>query len=78
VPSRSIFFFNRRKALSTGSPFFSRISVKTLSLPLRADPGSGRHPLPASSARQGGHATGRDGGCQPANSPAETQRVDSD
>ena len=28
VPSRSIFFFKRRNALSTGSPFFSLISVK--------------------------------------------------
>jgi hypothetical protein len=28
VPSRSIFFFNRRKALSTGSPFLSLMSVK--------------------------------------------------
>src|SRR5208283_1260792 len=28
VPSRSIFFFNRRRALSTGSPFFNLISVK--------------------------------------------------
>ena len=28
VPSRSIFFFSRRNALSTGSPFFSLISVK--------------------------------------------------
>src|SRR5438034_7390723 len=28
VPSRSIFFFNRRRALSTDSPFFSLISVK--------------------------------------------------
>jgi len=34
VPSRSIFFFNRRNALSTGSPFFSLISVKKFSLPL--------------------------------------------
>src|ERR1041384_1697927 len=30
VPSRSIFFFNRRRALSTDSPFFSLISVKIL------------------------------------------------
>jgi hypothetical protein len=28
VPSRSIFFFKRRRALSTGSPFFNLISVK--------------------------------------------------
>lgn len=28
VPSRSIFFFNRRRAFSTDSPFFSLISVK--------------------------------------------------
>ena len=28
VPSRSIFFFNRRNARSTGSPFFNLISVK--------------------------------------------------
>src|ERR1043166_1581566 len=28
VPSRSIFFFNRRSAFSTDSPFFSLISVK--------------------------------------------------
>ena len=33
VPSRSIFFFNRRSAFSTGSPFLSLISVKTVSLP---------------------------------------------
>src|SRR5262249_49491909 len=30
VPSRSIFFFNRRKARSTDSPFLSLISVKLL------------------------------------------------
>src|SRR3982751_168772 len=30
VPSRSIFFFNRRNARSTGSPFFNLISVKTI------------------------------------------------
>src|SRR5882724_10519945 len=30
VPSRSIFFFNRRRAFSTGSPFLSLISVKTI------------------------------------------------
>src|ERR1051325_6071299 len=30
VPSRSIFFFKRRRALSTGSPFLSLISVKTI------------------------------------------------
>src|SRR5437868_7149230 len=30
VPSRSIFFFNRRRAFSTGSPFFSLISVKSI------------------------------------------------
>src|SRR5215831_10438680 len=35
VPSRSIFFFNRRRAFSTGSPFFNLISVKTRSLPLQ-------------------------------------------
>jgi len=35
VPSRSIFFFSRRNALSTDSPFLSLISVKTLSLPLQ-------------------------------------------
>ena len=35
VPSRSIFFFNRRSAFSTDSPFFSLISVKTISLPLQ-------------------------------------------
>jgi len=35
VPSRSILFFNRRSALSTGSPFLSLISVKSLSLPLQ-------------------------------------------
>src|SRR5262245_38659460 len=28
VPSRSIFFFNRRRAFSTDSPFFNLISVK--------------------------------------------------
>lgn len=28
VPSRSIFFFNRRRAFSTGSPFLKLISVK--------------------------------------------------
>jgi len=44
VPSRSIFFFNRRSAFSTASPFLSFISVKTLSLPLQR-PGDtpGRH-----------------------------------
>src|SRR5262249_37019975 len=30
VPSRSIFFFNRRSARSTDSPFFSLISVNSL------------------------------------------------
>src|SRR5271165_3577089 len=30
VPSRSIFFFNRRRAFSTGSPFFSLISVNSI------------------------------------------------
>src|SRR6478735_1459947 len=35
VPSRSTFFFNRRRALSTGSPFFSLISVKSRSHPLQ-------------------------------------------
>jgi hypothetical protein len=30
VPSRSIFFFNRRNARSTGSPFFNLISVKSI------------------------------------------------
>ena len=34
VPSRSIFFFNRRRARSTDSPFFSLISVNSNSLPL--------------------------------------------
>jgi hypothetical protein len=47
VPSRSIFFFNRRNARSTGSPFFSLISVKTihfLSRKTRAEPPSWRNP----------------------------------
>jgi hypothetical protein len=35
VPSRSMRFFNRRKAFSTGSPFFNLISVNPSSLPLR-------------------------------------------
>jgi hypothetical protein len=35
VPSRSMRFFNRRKARSTGSPFFNLISVNPSSLPLR-------------------------------------------
>src|SRR2546425_10995720 len=35
VPSRSIFFFNRRRALSTGSPFFNLISVKSQSHPFQ-------------------------------------------
>jgi hypothetical protein len=43
VPSRSIFFFNRRKALSTGSPFFNLISVK-LSHFLSGRPGRERPP----------------------------------
>src|SRR5215471_553003 len=30
VPSRSIFFFNRRSAFSTDSPFFNLISVKLI------------------------------------------------
>src|SRR5262249_53884344 len=38
VPSRSIFFFKRRRAFSTDSPFLSLISVKLYSLPL---PGPG-------------------------------------
>ena len=39
VPSRSIFFFNRRRAFSTGSPFFSLISVKSIHI-LSADLGT--------------------------------------
>src|SRR2546421_3738915 len=35
MPSRSIFFFNRRSAFSTDSPFLSLISVNADSLPLR-------------------------------------------
>src|SRR5512136_2454733 len=35
VPSRSSFFFSRRSAFSTDSPFLSLISVKTHSLPLQ-------------------------------------------
>jgi hypothetical protein len=38
VPSRSIFFFKRRKARSTGSPFLNLISVKPQSLPLYISP----------------------------------------
>src|SRR5438093_9019778 len=39
VPSRSTFFLRRRRAFSTGSPFFSLISVK-LSHFLSSDPES--------------------------------------
>ena len=46
VPSRSIFFFNRRRAFSTGSPFFSLISVKTFSLPLCRLGADGHHGQP--------------------------------
>lgn len=46
MPSRSIFFFNRRSALSTDSPFFSLISVKSVHF-LSIDPGQGFMPLPA-------------------------------
>ena len=35
VPSRSSFFFSRRSAFSTESPFFNLIAVKSLSLPLQ-------------------------------------------
>ena len=48
VPSRSIFFFNRRNARSTGSPFFNLISVKSihfLSENTRAEQPSWRVPL---------------------------------
>src|SRR6185437_10041752 len=48
VPSRSIFFFNRRNARSTGSPFFNLISVKTihfLSEKTRAEQPSWQVPL---------------------------------
>jgi hypothetical protein len=48
VPSRSIFFFNRRNARSTGSPFFNLISVKIihfLSKRTRAEPPSWQVPL---------------------------------
>src|SRR6185312_8079624 len=48
VPSRSIFFFNRRNARSTGSPFFNLISVKTthfLSRKTRVEQPSWRVPL---------------------------------
>jgi hypothetical protein len=41
VPSRSIFFFNRRNALSTGSPFFNLISVKSIHF-LSRKPGRNR------------------------------------
>ena len=39
VPSRSIFFFNRRNARSTGSPFFNLISVKSIHFLSKTDPG---------------------------------------
>src|ERR1700691_1057031 len=52
VPSRSIFFFNRRRAFSTGSPFFSLISVKSIHF-LSIDLGTScpEYRLPPSSVR---------------------------
>lgn len=43
VPSRSTFFFSRRNARSTGSPFFSLTSLTSRSHPFAT---SGRAPLP--------------------------------
>src|SRR5579859_6451393 len=49
VPSRSIFFFNRRRAFSTGSPFFSLISVKSIHI-LSTDLGASNQPKRAADA----------------------------
>src|SRR2546423_4032078 len=52
VPSRSIFFFNRLSALSTGSPFFNLISVKFTHF-LSRRPGCGGHHGPRPLLGQG-------------------------
>src|SRR6266542_5856175 len=53
TPSRSIFFFNRRSAFSTDSPFVSLISVNADSLPLR-DLGAHGQSSPVSAFKSGG------------------------
>src|SRR6266545_8260668 len=52
VPSRSIFFFNRRSARSTDSPFFSLISVNSNSLPSRDRARSTAASLPPAPAQR--------------------------
>ena len=64
VPSRSIFFFNRRKAFSTGSPFFNLISVKTSHFLSRL--GDGPASRPAVLENQAGRVGLGRAGCQPA------------
>src|SRR6267143_2221831 len=61
VPSRSIFFFNRRRALSTDSPFLSLISVN----PSHFLSGRSRRVFGLSSQNQGGRIVLRHGACQP-------------
>src|SRR6185503_2608951 len=53
VPSRSIFFFNRRNARSTDSPFFSLISVNSIHFLSRGQRGSGQTPMASPALRQG-------------------------
>jgi len=58
VPSRSSFFFKRRRTLSTDSPFFSRISVNDshfLSHDLRTSRSMRASTLRSGSARVGGN-----------------------
>src|SRR5215471_5555182 len=52
VPSRSIFFFNRRSAFSTDSPFFSLISVKLIHF-LSERPGDAAATMTAGPLRSG-------------------------
>src|SRR2546422_5499121 len=65
VPSRSIFFFNRRNARSTDSPFFNLISVNSNSLPLQDVQRSWKtHHEPPRRCVKGGTIETGEGGCQ--------------
>src|SRR6266849_4419923 len=65
VPSRSIFFFNRRSALSTDSPFFNLISVRSIHfLSGTLEPTGQPSPVCRSSLTPENNF--RSGGCQPA------------
>ncbi len=70
VPSRSIFFFNRRSALSTDSPFFSLISVRSIHFLSGTLEPTGR-PSPACFSSLTEQSNFRWGGCQPAKRAAK-------